>query len=364
MHFAVRENNIEVVGFLLKHEANVNARNREWHQPLHLASIASEHDSREQSISDSEANSQIDGTREPDVGDNSLRHVAMVRLLLEYGADTRAETKTGKTAMELAYDYGHHNRVKTIFDVFAKADDGSDDLLTWAAERTERHWIAISLFERRFQTPSEGPTVKMSERWTAIEWAAHAKVPKVLWLLIASSPRNNETKKALESAKSIVEHSTDQAAKPSASPGDKKREQRVETRKGGKSENMQTDLEIQDVINNPPTGLICTDSPTYDLPTYDSRFSNSLRTHQAGIVRCYKRKGQFETVIQFRTVEDTVYRQGPEKIIHEVIEKFKEHSVGLSKRIAKPPIFMDSPPRFTWVHLPATNVGVNCRSYK
>ncbi|EQB56523.1 hypothetical protein CGLO_03466 [Colletotrichum gloeosporioides Cg-14] len=332
------------------------ASDGEGQQPLHLASTAYDHDIREQGIADSDTNSQVgQETRVSHLGARSAGYIDMVRLLLDQHADTKAENRNGKTALELAFDSGHHDRVEAIFEVFAEVDDkDTDKLFMWAAGTTQRHWIATSLFERRFRKASDSSFVNISERRSAIEWAAHAKMPKVLWLLIASSPQSNDTKKALALAKGIIKKAKDQTGNPPASSGNQKPDRGDDAMKGGKSESIS--LDMQDIIDNPPTGMICTDSPSYDLPTYDSRVLSTPKDYEAAMVRFYKTKGQFGNIIKVRSVEDTVYRQGPERIMREVTEKFQEHSRGLRDRIAQRPAFLDSEPKFTWVHLPATNM--------
>ncbi|KAE9580146.1 hypothetical protein CGMCC3_g3834 [Colletotrichum fructicola] len=355
LHFAVRKNNLPMVGFLLRHHANVNARDVEGQQPLHLASIASDHESSEQS-SDSDTDSQVSQeTRQSYLGTRSAGYIDMVRLLLEKHAKTNAETKNGKTAMELAFDNGHYDRAEAILDAFVEARGSVSDAYIWAAGHTKRHKIAVSLAQKQTRT-SEKPLVDGSKDWTAIEWMAYAREPQALWLLIASAPRSKDTTQTLEKAKAIVDEFKNQAARAVPNSENQKSGQVDDQKKRGKGDKISQ--EMQNIFENPPIGLICTDSPTYSLPQYERKFP-SLTTYKSAIVRFYKRRGQFGSIIKTPTIEDTIYRQGPEKIMRDAVEKYQEHSRGLDARIARSvqgSIFMDPEPKFTWIHLPATNM--------
>ncbi|KAF5492027.1 Ankyrin-3 [Colletotrichum siamense] len=366
LHLAISENQDEVVRFLLEQGADVNSRGQDQRQPLHLASLQGNQAILELIFNTGECNHlnndhgrgmtplHLACTADDDDG----HYNEAVRLLLDRNPRPHTEIVTNemRMAVALAVGYGHDERVEAILDVFGEPSSGISDTLMWAIGKTERHKVAAYLLKRqlKLKLPLDSFTTEGSENWTAIEWAAYVRKPQILWLLIASSPRNQETKKALNSAKSIVEESKNHMVKPLASFKNQRLEQGDDARKGDKIENVI--LDMQDIIHNPPTGLIYTVSATYPLPTHHVSFAAPLSTYEAAMVRFFKKEGQFGNIIQFRTVEDTVYREGPQKIMHKAIVKFEERSRGVEKRIAQRPVFMDSEPKFTWIHLPATNM--------
>ncbi|KAF3810601.1 Protein fem-1-like A-B [Colletotrichum gloeosporioides] len=392
LHIAVWRNDFQMARFLLEHGANINARDHEGSPslhmasvrgneailklllddencnhlnfrdqygmtPLHLASCTDWFDDNEY-IEDVEPNSQnveaIDNTGLGPVF-KAGQYNEVVHHLLAREADTTVLTEDGKTAVELAFDRGYYDRGEAILKSFSQSNGGTLETLMWAAGKTERHEIAKSLIKRRLKEAGK-LVVDKTEGWTSIEWAAYARETRALWLLIASSPQRKETKRILKSAKAIVEGFKTQGEKLATNPDTQETNQVDDTKKHNKDGTTQ---EILDIINNPPTGLICRDISTYNAPKDEDRLPSSDSYH-ATIVQFYKRQGKFDSIIRAPTIKETIYGQGPAGIMYKVVDKLKgfakSHLSGLEESdIVQGPIFMDSKPKFTWIHLPATN---------
>ncbi|KAH9226172.1 hypothetical protein K456DRAFT_43215 [Colletotrichum gloeosporioides 23] len=310
---------------LMEAGANVNVRDQDKRQPLHLACTGD--------------------------GENG-QYNEVIQLLLDQNPRPYTETvmKEMENAVELAFEYDHNERAEAILDILAEASPWVSHTLLWAAGETKRHKIALSLLKRQLKG-SPPPDAESSEGWTAIEWATYARELPALWLLIASSPQNKQTKDILKSVQVIAK----KYKLPSSEK--QKRGQAEDPKKRGKGGKIS--LDIQDILDDPPTGLICTDDQTYDPPDHTGQHFPSMEIYKAAIVRFYKERGQFGRIVRFRALEDTIYQQGPGKIMSEVLEKFEENLRGVEKGIAKNmrrSIFMDLEPKFTWIHLPATNM--------
>lgn len=389
-----------MVEFLLEHGADINSRDPEGQQPMHLASLqgneailrflldddnCSHVDTGDDdgmtplhlascphqveytaSLRDSDSTCQVDeetNSAESDPVSKAGHYNEVVRHLLARKADTTLLTKDGKTAVELAFDHDHHARGEAVLKVFSENNGGTLETLMWAAGKAERHAIATSLIKRRFKE-SGNSISEGSEGWNAIEWAANAGEIRALWLLIASSPQGKEIKRFLKSAKAIVEESKNQGESSAITPDDQEADQADDTKKRNKATTRQ---EILDIINNPPTGLIRRDSSTYGIPKDDDKFPSS-DSYLATIVQFYKKQGKSDSIIRAPTIKETIYTSssshGPAGIMDEVVRKLKgfanSHFSGLEENnMVQRPIFMDSKPKFTWIHLPATNVSVN-----
>lgn len=399
LHIAVWRSNFQMARFLLEHGANVNARDHEGslpvhlasfrgneailellldnencHQldvrdeygmtPLHLASCADWYEVNEYPIEDSESDIQnFEETNSTDFGAvfKAGRHDEVVHHLLAREADTTVLTEDGKTAVELAFDRGYYDRGEAILKVFTQSNGGNLETLMWAAGKAERHEIATSLIKRRLKG-SGILVVEKTDGWTSIEWAAYAGETRALWLLIASSPQRKETKRILKSAKAIVEGSKTHGEKSATNPDTQETTPVADTEKHNKGTTTQ---EILDIINNPPTGFICRDSSTYNVPKDEDRLPSS-DSHHATIVQFYKRQGKFDSIIRAPTIKETIYGQGPAGIMDKVVDRLKglanSHLSWLKESDipVQRPMFMDAKPakpRFTWIHLPATNVS-------
>ncbi|KAK1953533.1 ankyrin [Colletotrichum sublineola] len=381
LHLASQRGDKDILEILLKYtnRNHINNGDDEDWTPLHFASKGGDCGSHGQSTLHQGANCQTDEETSSSESESesefnskskSGQYDEVVQVLLKAEADTEAKTKKNdKMAMELAFDHGHVDRARLIFDAFATLHDKGTKTLIWAAGKTERHWIAVLLFKRQQKEPSEASIAKKSESWTAIEWAAYASEPKVLWLLVANSSQSGETKRTIKRAKAVVEKQESQEKTP-RSKTEKRVKQTSGTKKGTKDSNKQERperqeterQEIQDILSNPPIGLLCGDSSTYSEPKCQDK--DSSYKYHATIVQFYKKEGRFDRINKSRTVRETIYSHGPAEIMEQVVKYLKNLASSPLEELRKSasispqtPIFMDSEPKFTWVHLPATNMA-------
>ncbi|KAJ0385650.1 hypothetical protein COL922a_005975 [Colletotrichum nupharicola] len=234
-----------LTGLLLLMEAgaNVNVRDRDKRQPLHLACTGDEENGQYNEV---------------------------IQLLLDQNPRPYTETvmKEMENAVELAFEHDHNERAEAILDILAEASPWVSHTLLWAAGETKRHKIALSLLKRQLKG-SPPPDAESSEGWAAIEWATYARELSALWLLIASSPQNKQTKDILKSVQVI-------AKKYKLPSSDKqKRGQAEDPKKRGKG----------------------------------GQHFPSMEIYKAAIVRFYKERGQFGRIVRFRALEDTIYQQ-------------------------------------------------------
>ncbi|KAF4893861.1 Death-associated protein kinase 1 [Colletotrichum viniferum] len=199
LHCAVWQNNLQMVKFLLEHGADINAQDPDGQQTLHLASLqgneailrflldddnCSHLDTGDDdgmtplhlascphqvdytdSLPDSDSACQVDeemNNAESDPVSKAGQYNKVVHHLLARKADTTLLTKDGKTAVELAFDHQHHKRGEAVLKVFSENYGGTRETLMWAAGKTERHAIAMSLVKRQLNE-SGNPLVKSSE---------------------------------------------------------------------------------------------------------------------------------------------------------------------------------------------------------
>lgn len=409
LHSAILRGHIKVVELLLKHKADVRIKDKEGRQALHFASIQG-NEAVLKMLLRTEAGQQVDIRDNDDMtplhvasaaGDDNVlkqasddmgpddltpeerenpeyesgRHGAVVRLLLERGAKPKAKTKTGHTALHLAAECGDDEKLESILEymddvrapltstlktVHFGQGSGGFDALRWAAGNVERHGIAKLLIVKRLKAVAVSAPGE-SKAWGAIEWAAYAGLPKELWLLIATSPRTKATKEALELARKLVESSVNQSQESVA-----EQDQTGDETSHHTEDRQINDQALQDIIRDPPIALMCIDSQTYGQPTFDSRFSGVLGEFEAAVIQFYKGPSQFGSIRRFRAVREAIYDKGPKDIMDKTVQSVRNFIGTQSEGVetgathsAQRPIYMGSKPRFTWVHLPSTNVSVN-----
>lgn len=274
------------------------------------------------------------------------------RILLDLAAETSDGELTRHVVKNMSLDDGKDSAISPSKTINSEKDSGGfRALLTWAAGYSKRHYTAQLLIKKRWSKPSHDD----QENWGAIEWAAWAGLSKELWLLIASSPRNENTIRAVEKAKAL---------KAKALNAGKEGEQGLD-----------------DTIEDPPFGVMQVwDSQTFGLPTFDTgrlfksnrkpakeeRF-DFLQDFKAVLIQFYKGQNQFATIRRDRAVRQVIYdknpRSGPRGIMKQARDKAKRHvkdfnDTDRGTARTEQPIYMESEPSFTWVHLPSTNVRV------
>ncbi|KAF0323728.1 hypothetical protein GQ607_008937 [Colletotrichum asianum] len=295
------------------------------------------------------------------VSDNSK----IVRYLRDKGAKLDRCDTDGWTPLMTAIDSQSKDAMKELLqrrndeDIqLEKADSEGRTPILRASEKGFWDGFRLLMEAGAGWTEAQSETTEATERdsasamssWSAIELAAYARDPRVLWLLIASSPQSKVTKEALKSAKNIVSDSKF------------KRHIQIDDTKKRNKQGSSSGQEVQDIINNPPTGLIFTDSRNYSLPRYDDNPS-SLENYEATIVQFFKREDKFDSIIRSQSVKETIHSQGPTDIMTDVVDKLKDLSTSHMGKwegsgfIQRPNSTGPKPiPEFTWIHLPATNM--------
>lgn len=409
LHHAIRENHPAVVKLLMEAEskANVWTRDIDGKSALDLASLLGNetilktilrtelgiHESQvtrppQGAPGDGHGNSPSDegrhgltaeNTQEPDTRPGQRSAVVRIlqqrtdkpnismklgRVLLDLAAETSDKELTGHVVENMSLDDGKDSAISPPKTVNSDKDSrGFGALLTWAAGYSKRHYAAKLLIKKRWSKPFRDD----QENWGAIEWAAWAGLSKELWLLIASSPRDEDTIRAVETAKAL----------------------KAKALNAGKEVGQGLD----DTIEDPPYGVMQVwDSQTLSLPTFDTdglfkpsqkpakeqtptqeqkpaneqRF-DFLKDFKAVLIQFYKGQNQFATIRRDRAVRQVIYdknpRSGPRGIMKQAREKAKRHvkdfnDTDRGTARTEQPIYMESEPSFTWVHLPSTNVRI------
>ncbi|KAG6368369.1 hypothetical protein INS49_002574 [Diaporthe citri] len=352
LHLACFQGNVAIVKLLLDHAGGqqLEAHDQDGMTPLHIACKASDEDVEHTSLDDLGPDYLTE--RERSMPEFSFgRHSAVVELLLSRGADLNAKTNTEETVLRLAIQSGEHEKVRHLVkymkvndeeaplcSTLNTSDSGQTNkdfyaLLTWAAGVFEMHSVAKSLIRKRFTSSTLVPPKYES----AIEWAAWAELPEVLWLLIANSPWDKKTVatiKSLETPKTPVSQSQQKGGEQDQNCDDA-------------DPHMEDRFTVQDVIRDPPLGLLRNmhaDSQDFGPPTVeDESYSNTLRQSEAAVFQFYKGKSRFGSIRRYRNVEEVIYTKGPQTITEAMMKKVKLH-------------IEDLEPSFTWVHLPSTNM--------
>lgn len=352
LHLACFQGNVGIVKMLLNHTDGLQLESRDKGDmtPLHIACKAGDDDVVHVPIDKlgPEDLTRLEGEAIEFI---SGRHGAVVELLLEYHANPDAKTSNGTTVLRLALQSGKHEEVHQLVEYMRVNDKATplsstlkdfasdkvtsdfDDLLTWAAGELERHPVAKSLIKKR--PMSSKFAVPNWEDWSAIELAAWADLPEVLWLLIATSPWEKQTVATIKSLETESKSGSES-------------QQQIGNQDDADAE-MEDRLTVQDVIRDPPLGMLCNtyaDSRDFGLPTVkDKSTFDTLRQFEAAVFQFYKGKGRFGSLRRDRNVQEVIYSKGPQTITEAMIKKVKEH-------------IKDLEPSFTWVHLPSTNVSL------
>ncbi|KAH0541543.1 hypothetical protein FGG08_004018, partial [Glutinoglossum americanum] len=128
LHYAVMENNLDLVKYFLNEGGDVNLRGRDGMLPLHWAAKLGHHDV---------ANFLLRGDAKRDASDNAGRtplhwaakggHEVVVKQLLETGkADAGSKDRGGRTPLHLAAQGGYEAVAKQLLET-GEADAGSKD---------------------------------------------------------------------------------------------------------------------------------------------------------------------------------------------------------------------------------------------
>lgn len=242
---------------------------------------------------------------------------------------------------------------KSILDALMKDQGTFNEAFLWAIAKFERHEIAKELL--LWNPDSETNERQSSPESSVIELATQQKKPDVLWWLIATSPRTRKITKSIESALSkakteearVVRNAVDRIL-----PGRKPKNQHIVLR------------HMIDILENPQIAHIYEDSEILEPPRLKHEHSNSVQEFKALIARFYKAKHVSSTIRRTRDLKDTVYGEGPTRIMTKAISDLNntmkrfENKSNNAKSSRLQATYGEDNLRFTYIHLPATNVRV------
>ncbi|KAF2638453.1 hypothetical protein P280DRAFT_84634 [Massarina eburnea CBS 473.64] len=316
--------------------------------------------------------------RTPLMGATKRDHINVMKGLLQYddGAQVNTVDNDGKTPLSVAIEKDSLESVKVLIPFAAKAapkerivelqsgSHGKDDLanaLSWALADFHRQEIVRTLLTYN-ETEEEK---KWAQNQSLIEWAALSLRPGVLWWLIAASPRNSETKAFIDSA---MKHFDQHKQRDMQSGAANVRRGKVKTKSREKSTTEDTDYQkgavilnrdealredVYDILRDPPFAQFYKDA----MPLATPKSSCATGGFDAYVVGFFRDENTSSTIRRVRGVQETVYQDGPKKILKDATD----HEIQHMKRFAgsqsiSETIYDDENRRFAWIHLPATNI--------
>ncbi|KAM5353503.1 hypothetical protein ACJ41O_000153 [Fusarium nematophilum] len=103
------------------------------------------------------------------------------------------------------------------------------------------------------------------------------------------------------------------------------------------------------------------DSKKYQLPRPSKGLSSILESFEATVVQFYKGPGESGTIRRYRPVQQVIYDLGPAHIMKTTISDLRG-IISSKSDLSDSMMYLKTEPRFTWVHLPATNMPYFCFS--
>lgn len=283
-------------------------------------------------------------------------------------------------------------------------------VLFWSAADKARHSLAKSLL-RHEQPEGEGKG-GIKHISSAIEWAIHRRFPKILWWLIATSPRDSQTVERIDRAKAVLDKlflegneanrratssrgsSTESPSKVYPTQADdlddtgspKMGPSTLEAAVGarGADDSAQEDtpaasvdqareeeamaatknLEfMRNILKDPPTGLVYREPSALTRPKRKADEGGILSDFNACAMRFYRGDSISGTIRRNPTVDEVMYAIGPTKVMMNAANELKglleidsargTSGFGLEEVRG---LYDKKKLRFTWIHLPVTNV--------
>lgn len=119
---------------------------------------------------------------------------------------------------------------------------------------------------------------------------------------------------------------------------------------------------IVDMLRDPP--IIQTSGPkeAFDAPKGDDQEATTLEEYEAAIVDFYAGGGGTGFLRRFRSLQETIYEDGPHEIMKQARETMQHVSSEMNdeddeSRIEQQKTYTKKDLQFTWIHLPANNVS-------
>lgn len=376
------------VSLLLDAEADVNAQNNEGQTALHYALQAAEWeivsdegmDTTAESISkESQAVLELllrkstrlnipNRTKETPLHIAARRNFAAMTMTILQRSENKglferdSEGQTPLTHIFSKYEVDLKKKQVSLWDDLIEYLSASEALqkIILLAVKEGSHDSAMKLFEKWDKSAGK-------DGWSLIEWATYKRMPAVQWLIIASSPKTQVMEESIDKAKVLVDELAKDQGKPQAqySKSTKTTESvplHLREKKGKPAEDNKGDLSMMtDFLNDPPFGQRYEYSTTIKPPSLDKLNRNIqevFKDYEADIVLFRHDQDGPNRVCRKRKVREVIYDDGPQAIM-EKTKRHLEHIQDLFAKIdpssAKGKNKVES--RFTWIHLPATNVS-------
>ncbi|RSL40494.1 hypothetical protein CEP54_016103 [Fusarium duplospermum] len=409
LHLACIRGNETVAKMLLDERATLDEKDNDEKTALHLASSVEADKQRDPD--DDEGPDDLTPEERSNAKFQSGRHAAVVQLLLTLGADPGARTNKNETAAHLAAARGDPERLGHILqrmkqeDLSARNADGRTALymafkgeepetamksllelvnvktcdfgehdawheaLEWAAKDPNTHDIAKWLLQKR-ERPAVATQPLGSDKWSAIEWAAHERLPQTLWTLITVSDQSSQVRSAVLSALELVKALRTPAQRPQhiskATPRAPPHREENEDEKGrykgkGKTDHdaQQTDAKqkgaqskdletMEDILRNLPFLQTHKHSKEYGLPEPKAGLGDMLERFQATVVQFYEAKDESGTIRRCRPVQEVIYDAGPTSIM-ETAAKFLVSLGGEDQKMLDHFVHPGTETKFTWM---------------
>ncbi|KAI1205140.1 uncharacterized protein F4807DRAFT_444149 [Annulohypoxylon truncatum] len=417
LHIASSQGHAKAVASLLKANAHINTTDNEGRTALHYASETHEWYLLDLYDTEYEQIGQDTSLDIENIPSASGQYCMTLDILLRQGANFRAQTIHGDTALHLAVKQGDPRRVQVIsntnmqnfqeyttiqnkkgrtalyvaFESYTEsekyrldtmrlllhkmrcADFGEhsehdeQEVIIWAAESEHTHDIAKSLFAKSKATVDRDKPHR-SESWSVIEWATYREMPKAVWVLLSSSPltpQTNENRlKALDYANSQVSKMAGRKSEPR------------QTRDGGKNKGKKADDQkqedtrpdditlIRDILLDSLFTQTSRPEEPFMKPIIEGTLAATVQGFEAAIIDFYESESKSGFLRRFRNVKEVIYDKGPRHILKDAKTNLGKalgfQSSGYSKpsndALALHEMYIKDNPKFTWVHLPATNM--------
>lgn len=210
--------------------------------------------------------------------------------------------------------------------------------------------------------------------------AGHKQLLQVLSLLTDSFSGTPEIKNKLRSALRSAKKAEDQPQGPeqgsippkiskdeagtSSQKGKEKGPEKTKNRRGktaqptAPAKELETDYQraLVDILRDPPFSQTYKDIRIDGPPKHNPELSETLKNLEATIVQFYKSEGESGAFRRYRSLKEVIYDNGPGTIMEKTISDLKK-VLGERSGVPDSLTYLETEPKFTWVHLPATNVS-------